>query len=71
MSIENIQRDFGRMESDVISIRRDVNEIRDSIKQINEVLQQQKGGVKVLVLLCTLAGAFGATIVKFLILLSK
>lgn len=53
---------YGRMEQQVEQLTQDMLELKATVKAMNDLLQQSKGGYKTLVWLGGVAGAAGAAI---------
>lgn len=56
------RRDYGRMEAQVEQLTKDVHTLTQTVKEINEFMQQSKGGWKTIAMLGGVAGAIGAAI---------
>jgi molybdopterin biosynthesis enzyme len=57
-------QDFGRLEGEVTALRREVDLMRDDIKELLAAVENAKGGWRVLLAVGGVAGALGALVVK-------
>jgi molybdopterin biosynthesis enzyme len=57
-------QDFGRVTGEVSALRRDVDLMRDDIKELLAAVENAKGGWRVLLAVGGVAGALGALVVK-------
>jgi len=55
-------RDFGKMESQVGQLVKDMDEMKANVQAIRDLMEQSKGGWKTLVYLGGVASAFGGLI---------
>ncbi|CAB4176690.1 hypothetical protein UFOVP1672_33 [uncultured Caudovirales phage] len=67
---EPVQRDLGRLESKVQALEVDITEVRKDVKEILGIINQTKGGWKVLAIVGGVGGMTGGALVKFLPFLS-
>lgn len=56
------RRDYGRMEAQVEQLTKDVHALTQTMKEMNDFMQQSKGGWKTIALLGGIAGTIGAAI---------
>lgn len=56
------RRDYGRMEAQVEQLTKDVHMLTQTVKEINEFMQQSKGGWKTIAMLGGVAGSIGAAV---------
>jgi len=56
------RRDYGRMEAQVEQLTKDVHTLTQTVKEINEFMQQSKGGWKTIAMLGGVAGSIGAAV---------
>jgi len=59
---ENVVRDLGRLDADVMNIKSDLDELRSDVKAIRTTLDQANGGFKMLLGASTLAGAIAGSV---------
>ena len=64
--MDQTQRDIGRIEGKVNSLESDLTEVKADVKAILAVINQTKGGWKIMMLVGGVTGAIGAFIVKIL-----
>jgi hypothetical protein len=57
-------QDFGRLEGEVTALRRDVDLMRDDIKELLAAVESARGGWRVLLAVGAAAGALGGLAVK-------
>jgi archaellum component FlaC len=69
--MDDIQRDLGRhdaqienLEKDILDMRKDLNRLMEKIDNMNLILEQAKGGWKVLMMVGGLSAVIGGVIVK-------
>ena len=61
---EEIHRDLGRHEAEIMSLQADMRELKSDVKTILNTLSEARGGWKTLMLIGGIAGAAGALITK-------
>lgn len=71
-------KEFGRMQADIEGLRRDVDQMTDTMRQmvremreLNLQMSEAKGGWKMLLLVGSIAGVAGGLLVKFLLWVSQ
>lgn len=64
MNDVELHREVGRHEGLISTLQGDVAEIKKDVKQILGCINQSKGGWKVMVFMCSLAGSCGAVAYK-------
>ena len=64
MEQNNLHKDVGRHEGLIQTLQTDVGEIKRDVKQLLECINQSKGGWKVMIFMCSLAGSCGAIAYK-------
>lgn len=64
MESSDLHREVGRHEGLISTLQHDVAEIKGDVKQILGCINQSKGGWKVMVFMCSLAGSCGAIACK-------
>lgn len=69
MVTEYFQRDIGRHDEAIETLKDDVKAIRNDLDEIKSLLSESRGGLRVLVAVGSLGGAIGAAVVKFLAML--
>lgn len=62
MSDQIDPREYGRLEQQVTQLTADVHAMRDSVEEIKDFMQQNKGGWKTIAVLGGVAGSMGALI---------
>ena len=69
--MDAIQRDLGRhdaqienLEKDILDMRKEINRLMEKIDNMNLILEQAKGGWKVLMMVGGLSAVIGGVIVK-------
>ncbi len=55
-------REYGRLEQQVTQLTDDVHSMKKTIEEMNEFMQQSKGGWKMIAFLAGVAGSVGALI---------
>lgn len=61
-----VQRDLGRMEGEMSSIKRDMAELKKDVKAIRETLSEAKGGWRVMLMISGISATVGGLVAKFL-----
>lgn len=64
--MSEIERDLGRHDADIETLKSNVQAIRVDLDEIKEILQQTRGGWKVLLGVASTAGVVGAALGKLL-----
>lgn len=64
---EEIQRDLGRHDAEILSLQGDMTELKKDVKKILSTLSEARGGWKTLMLVAGVAGATGAFMTKIAI----
>ena len=59
-------RDFGKMESQVAQLVKDMDEMKANVQAMRNLMEQSKGGWRVLVFLGGIAGTIGGVIGWFI-----
>lgn len=54
---ENIQRDIGRMEAEIVSLKETMEDVRKDLKDIKQSFHELKGGTKFMMSAAAVAGA--------------
>jgi hypothetical protein len=57
-------REFGRLEGEVIAMRREIDELRDDVKKLLAAVENARGGWRTLLMVGAAAGALGGLITK-------
>jgi len=65
MEIDNVSLMLGQLTSTVKSLADDVEALRSTVATLNDHMNQNKGGMRVLLALCSGSAALGGTIVAF------
>ena len=63
--MSEIQRDLGIHSKAIDNLEREVKEIKEAVDEIKTMLNQTKGGIRMLLAVAAVAGAMGAGIAKF------
>ena len=58
-------REYGRLEQQVTQLTADVHSMKATIEEMNEFMQQSRGGWKMIVLLAGIAGSVGSAVTWF------
>lgn len=58
---DEIQRDLGRMEAELSSLKRSMDELRDDVKDIKNCFHEMQGGTRTLLGVATVIGS-GSTL---------
>lgn len=53
---------YGKMQAEVAQLAKDVHELKDMVKTMSDIMQQAKGGWRVLAMVGGVAGTFGAVV---------
>lgn len=61
---EGLQRDIGRHDEAIETLKNDVSEIKKDIAEIKALLSETKGGMRALLGAASIGGAVGAAIMK-------
>lgn len=64
MSDLQTQRDIGSLSAEVKHLHEELSEVRADVKAIRSVLDQSKGGIKVMLAAASVGGAFTALIAE-------
>ncbi|HRC61589.1 MAG TPA: hypothetical protein PLX85_00010 [Dehalococcoidia bacterium] len=62
-------RDIGKHEAQIEALQQDVHAMREDLTEIKALLNQTKGGMRVLIGVGSIGGAVGAALVKFIAML--
>jgi hypothetical protein len=63
--MSELERDIGRHDADIDNLKKNVEAIRTDLDDIKAILEQTRGGWRVLLSVATVAGAAGAGLAKF------
>jgi hypothetical protein len=63
--VSELERDIGRHDADIENLKSNVQAIKVDLDEIKAILQQTRGGWRVLLGVATAAGAAGAGLAKF------
>ena len=66
---DNIERELGRLESDVTELKKKVDKMQISLDDISATLSEAKGGWRTLMIVGGIAGALGSLITKLVSML--
>lgn len=64
-----LQYEIGRHEASIQSLQREVHAMRAELQSVRQILEQARGGWKLMVATGSIAGAIGAGFAKFVALL--
>lgn len=62
---EDIQRDLGRMEAELSSLKRSMDELRDDVKAIKNCFHEMQGGTRTLLGVATIIGSVSTLAVNW------
>jgi predicted nuclease with TOPRIM domain len=62
---EDIQRDLGRMEAELSSLKRSMDELRDDVKAIRTCFHEMQGGTRTLLGVATVIGSVSTLVVNY------
>ncbi len=65
----DVARDIGKHEAQIEALQQDVHAMREDLTEIKALLNQTKGGMRVLIGVGSIGGAVGAALVKFIAML--
>ena len=64
---EDIQRDLGRMEAELSSLKRSMDELRADVKDIKNCFHEMQGGTRTLLGVATVIGSVSTLVVNYFI----
>jgi len=67
--VTDVARDIGKHEAQIEALQQDVHAMREDLTEIKALLNQTKGGMRVLIGVGSIGGAVGAALVKFIAML--
>ena len=62
---DDIQRDIGRMEAELSSLKRSMDELRDDVKDIKTCFHEMQGGTRTLLGVATVIGSVSTMLINW------